>query len=588
MTTRPYLWRLVRLCPWLYLFDFILSVAYYGLPLAVGLIVRAFFNALTGEAEVGFDVWTLVAFFFAAQLAVQASEQGFAGLYAYLWHLLKFRLNRNLFRCLLSNPGAPSVPPGEAINRFDNDVEGVIEPIGASLEMGGYAVSAAVALGVMWSINPAITLVAFLPMLTIVVVTSRMGVRIQSYRRASREATGRVTGFLGKALGGVQAIQAATAEIPAISRFDALGEVRRRTVLKENLFSRLLDSLNSTAVNLATGVILMMAAQLMRTGTFTVGDFALFVNYLASGSTFGFVSRMGRLLAAFKQAGVALDRLFELMPSVPRNRLVEDDRFSLRGPLPEVPYVVKTDAHRLESLRAEGLTYRYPGTGRGIEGVTLNLKRGSFTVITGRVGAGKTTLLEILIGLLRREGGEIRWNGKVVTAPASFFVPPRCAYTPQAPCLFSDTLRENILMGLPEERVDLREAIRSAVLEQDIGQLEKGLDTVIGPRGVRLSGGQIQRAATARMFVRDPELLAFDDLSSALDVETERALWGRLSERRDATCLVVSHRRAALRRADYIVVLKEGRVEAEGALDQLLETCEEMRRLWAGDVGKSP
>jgi len=254
------------------------------------------------------------------------------------------------------------------------------------------------------------------------------------------------------------------------------------------------------------------------------------------------------------------------------------------GNFPQVVYLKKNPSNALHTLEATNLSYQFPESTRGIKDINLSINRGSFTVITGRVGSGKTTFLRVLLGLLPKDSGDIRWNGDRIESPADFFVPPNCAYTAQVPRLFSDTLRDNILMGLDKTDNDVFSAARSAVMDEDLAGFEDGLETMVGPKGVKLSGGQIQRTAAARMFVRQPELLVFDDLSSALDVETERTLWERVFENPDRTCLVVSHRRVALRHADHIIVLKEGQIEAEGRLDDLLDTNEEMKRLWSGEL----
>ena len=260
--------------------------------------------------------------------------------------------------------------------------------------------------------------------------------------------------------------------------------------------------------------------------------------------------------------------------------LVEHAPLYLRGPLPGAAVFEPNVEEPLLEVAAENLSFAYSGTRKGISHASFRLTRGTFTVVTGRIGSGKTTLLRVLLGLLPMESGTLRWNGRLVDDPGGLFVPPRSAYTPQVPRLVSESLRDNILLGVPEHAVDLDRVLHAAVLERDLPDLEDGLDTLVGPRGVRLSGGQVQRVAAARMFVRPADLLVIDDLSSALDVETERLLWERLLARGDLTCLAVSHRHAALRRADQILLLVEGCLHDQGTLDELLERSLEMRQLW--------
>ncbi|MDZ7959067.1 MAG: ABC transporter ATP-binding protein [Aulosira sp. DedQUE10] len=603
------LWKLMCYKPKLYIIDTCFWILIMGLPAIPGLIIREFFDSLTSKAQFGLTPLAWIALLLALNLGHIGTI--FAGRLTKTQHrfTMSSLLRRNLLERLLNNPNAQpmivtneaekAVSQGEIISYFREDAQQIEDNVAWVSELLGEGIFAVLCLVILLSVNIQMTLFVFLPLFGMIVIIQKAETYIKRYRKASRQATEKVTGILGEMFSSVQAIKVAGAEKDVLNHFRILNDKRRQVMVRDSLLNAMLDSVFQNMVNLGTGLILLLASVLIQSQTskLTVGDFALFI-YNLSFIT-GFFNSLGRFMALYKQTEVSFERMTALLSGVTADTLVAKNPLYLNNlrdglspaigdrkpklPPLEQPQRQESDkpdgmanAYRLQSLTISNLTYHYPGTNQGITDISFQLQRGSLTVITGRIGSGKTTLLRVLLGLLPKQSGVIYWNGRLVEDPANFFVPPRSAYTPQIPQLFSYTLRENILLGLEKDDSEIEKALKMSVFEQDLATMNQKMETLVGAKGVRLSGGQLQRLAAARMFVRQPELLVFDDLSSALDVETELALWSRIfnnnSEEKNwtPTCLVVSHRHYVLRRADKIIMLKAGRVVAQGKFEEIL------------------
>ena len=583
-----YLGRLIAFSKGWYALNVLFWVGFYTMPLLPGYLSKLFFDALQQENPTWNGLPYTVQMLVGLVLAFGGLQVAtiFSAIAVNIpWRFRSSGLLRlNIMQRILQMPGAKAFENtvGETLNTLRDDADEAENAGDWTLDIIGQIAYMVIAIGILLFIDAALTLYVFLPLVIVTLISYRARNRLEILQKAAREKSSFYTSLLGEVFQSVQAIQVAGAEKTVLHQLELRSQARQRAMLRNVALNQALGVFSSNIVSLGTGLILLLAGSKMRSGEFTVGEFSLFVLYLWEvGHHTEF---FGNFMATIQRAGVAFTRMMGVMQGATSQQLVAPQLIEThRDPAP-LETIVKQPEDDFKSLLVQNLSYSHLESGRGIQNASFAIQHGEFVVVTGRIGSGKTTLLRALLGLLPVQSGKIFWNGQPILEPAEFMIPPRSAYTPQVPALISGTVHENIALGTNQA---LEPAIHSAVLETDLETLPHALDTLVGVRGLKLSGGQLQRTAAARMFAQNSSLLVFDDISSALDVRTEQTLWERVSSL-GKTCLVVSHRRPALQRATRIILLEHGQITDTGTLEELLARSSEMRRLWADELLPNP
>ena len=242
----------------------------------------------------------------------------------------------------------------------------------------------------------------------------------------------------------------------------------------------------------------------------------------------------------------------------------------------------------VDRIEFQSVSYTYEdGRGPALENVSLTIRRGESLAIVGATGAGKSTLVDILLGLLDPRSGQVLVDGRDIRDDVGSWQ-RRIGYVPQGFALLDDTLRRNIAFGRPDAEIsdgDVEAALRLAHLSETVASLPQGLDTRIGERGVRFSGGERQRVAIARALYHQPDVLVFDEATSSLDQQTEQAIIRAIDELRGVkTLVVVAHRLSTVRGCDRLVYFQDGRVTGEGTYDDLLQRHEAFRGMVSAGI----
>jgi len=432
------------------------------------------------------------------------------------------------------------------------------------------------AFAILFWMSPTLSIILFAPLVLIVPMVIWFSTRVQRKYRKQRESTGGIVAILENVLSGITVVQAYNATPFETERIESQsGDYRDQAIQAAFIRNRFIPGIYVVA-GISFGLLVSAGGWVMGSGEISVGQFVTFLLISTRMTMPMFI--LGMLLNQLQKGEAASRRVFAIIDLEPSISDSEGAK-NLDEPITTVSF--------------DSVTFAYPSTSVNVlNDVSFRVESGGFLGIMGHTGAGKSTILKLVEKFYQPQSGQVRINGQDISEFTIHSIRSRIGFVSQDPFLFFGTIRDNVAYARDASDDDVKLALETAGAWEFVAELENGMETMVGDRGVRLSGGQRARISLARALLMNPDVLILDEASAALDAETEKRIQqslfggGNGSNGKKRITIGVAHRLATIRNADEIISMVDGAIVERGSHQELLDNDSVYASQWAIQTGE--
>ena len=427
---------------------------------------------------------------------------------------------------------------------------------------------------IMFWMSSKLALILFTPLLVIIPMVVWFSTNVQRKYRKQRESTGGIVAILENVLSGITVVQSYNAKQFENSRIDKIsGEYRDLAIQAAFIRNRFIPGIYVVA-GISFGLLVSAGGWVMASGEITVGQFVTFLLISTRMTMPMFI--LGMLLNQLQKGEAASKRVFAIID-------LEPSIYDKEG-------AEKLDAP-ISSIEFDNVSFAYPSSKNNVlSEISFSASSGEFIGVMGHTGAGKSTILKLVERFYEPQNGSVMINGRDINEYKIESVRSRIGFVSQDPFLFFGTIRDNVAYARESTDSQIKSALEAAGAWDFISELPEGIETMVGDRGVMLSGGQRARVSLARALLNDPDLLILDEASAALDAETEKriqeSLFGNSNSEKQRITIAVAHRLATIRNADEIIAMVDGAIVERGIHDQLIDNDNVYASQWSIQTGE--